>query len=353
MNRTKMIEPAGGMDGMERQAPPVESPSIAGTAASKNGAVTDGRMDDQAHPYLRLFSEAMTTGTENRKDLLVERLAGLVNDRDKSSEKTSGTSIQIRDAVKVAAPNDKIPLVDLQELPRASVEERPATLRTTVLQGADGSRERIDAVLIGNGAGFGTGQGEENRNMSMQDEANDWTGSTESEGMKSFYRSAVNGSGTEGTQATSENLRSMDLLSQIQEARSILMRDFGRVRIALNPPSLGNLDLEIMVRRNRVEVVIRVDNLLVQQTLQANADELKTSLQGQGLHIEGLSILNSGTADRQDYAFSNNGSLQRDDQDWRNAGRNDGEEEEAPLSPFMERSPGRYDSSSGTISLFV
>jgi hypothetical protein len=46
----------------------------------------------------------------------------------------------------------------------------------------------------------------------------------------------------------------------------------GRVRIALNPPSLGTLDMDVMVRGTKVHVVLQTDNNEVKQMLQSHVE---------------------------------------------------------------------------------
>ena len=98
---------------------------------------------------------------------------------------------------------------------------------------------------------------------------------------------------------------------------------------------------------------MHVDNVLVQQVLQANADELKTNLQRQGLSFDGLSVLSGGTADRQDYAYANSGALWREG---KGQGQTQPEEEgnqRRSIEVLTERPQQPYGSATGTISLFI
>ena len=59
------------------------------------------------------------------------------------------------------------------------------------------------------------------------------------------------------------------VIDQILEARQGVGNEFGRIRILLNPPNLGTVDLEIVVRGEKVEVVMTAENAAVQRALQS------------------------------------------------------------------------------------
>ena len=81
------------------------------------------------------------------------------------------------------------------------------------------------------------------------------------------------------------------VIDQILEARQGSGNDFGRIRILLNPPNLGSVDLDIVVRRERVDVVMMAENATVQQALQSRGDDIRIALQRQDLKIEGFQVL--------------------------------------------------------------
>ncbi|NTW77571.1 MAG: flagellar hook-length control protein FliK, partial [Syntrophaceae bacterium] len=70
------------------------------------------------------------------------------------------------------------------------------------------------------------------------------------------------------------------------EIKETANNDGGRVKITLNPPSLGKLEMDVTVRNGKVEVVLVADNKDVQQTLNANIEKLKENLFNQGLTID-------------------------------------------------------------------
>lgn len=71
----------------------------------------------------------------------------------------------------------------------------------------------------------------------------------------------------------------------------------GRVRIALNPPSLGTLDMDVLVRDNKVHVILQAENVDVKQVLQSNMDNLRTALRSQGLTVDSIQVLTQEKGD--------------------------------------------------------
>ncbi len=65
----------------------------------------------------------------------------------------------------------------------------------------------------------------------------------------------------------------------------------GRVKISLHPEHMGKLDMEVLLRDNKVQIVLTADNREVQQTLQAHQEQLKEALQQQGTQVDGFSVL--------------------------------------------------------------
>ncbi len=71
---------------------------------------------------------------------------------------------------------------------------------------------------------------------------------------------------------------------------SSIAKDAGRIRIELTPPSLGTLNMDLVVTQDRVRMVILADNSDTRNLLQSNMDQLKTTLQQQGLKIDGIDV---------------------------------------------------------------
>lgn len=77
----------------------------------------------------------------------------------------------------------------------------------------------------------------------------------------------------------------------ISEAGKVLENGSGKVQMTLQPPSLGTINMEVVVQNNRVDLVLTANHADVQQLLQANADQLKNALNNQGFQIDQMSVL--------------------------------------------------------------
>ncbi|MHB8090645.1 MAG: flagellar hook-length control protein FliK, partial [Syntrophales bacterium] len=75
------------------------------------------------------------------------------------------------------------------------------------------------------------------------------------------------------------------VMSQLPEGA---LRGSSRVRINLYPESLGSVDMDIVVRENRVHVFIIAERADVVQALQGQQEQLKNALQSQGLQVNSL-----------------------------------------------------------------
>ncbi len=67
-----------------------------------------------------------------------------------------------------------------------------------------------------------------------------------------------------------------------------------RVKIALNPPNMGTMDMEVIVRDKMVRVVFRVEGTEVSRFLNANVEQLRNSLAGQGLTVDSILVSGQG-----------------------------------------------------------
>jgi len=106
------------------------------------------------------------------------------------------------------------------------------------------------------------------------------------------------------------------LMDQIVEGGAqIIQKGGGRVKMTLNPPNLGFLDMDIQVRNNKVEIVFFADTPEIQQSLQANADLLKVALNQQGLKIDAYNVF------LQENSTSNSGFHSGEGALWRNSRR--------------------------------
>jgi flagellar hook-length control protein FliK len=151
------------------------------------------------------------------------------------------------------------------------------------------------------------------------------------------------------------NVSPTDIVSQVaKEIKESVTNEGGRIKITLNPPSLGSVEMDVSVRNNRVQVVLVADNKDVQQTLNNHIDQLKGSLQTQGLTIDRCDVLMQDKHDEFYRSFGNQ-LFQQGRSGQENNERNqekDGEKIFAETS-IRIRQPGISRINSDTISLFA
>lgn len=94
----------------------------------------------------------------------------------------------------------------------------------------------------------------------------------------------------------------------------------GRVRIMLNPPRLGALDVDVLVRDNKVHIILQAENNDVRHVLQSNVDSLKSSLRSHGLIADNVNVLVQEKPDGANYGSGQNETLFRES---RNRERNE------------------------------
>lgn len=157
-----------------------------------------------------------------------------------------------------------------------------------------------------------------------------------------------------GRAAYMSNLKPQELIEQIVQNRQVFERGQGRVRITLNPPSLGTLDMDVRVRNNKVEVMMMAENRDVKQILQTNLDELKTALRDQGLSVERFNIQwQNQNAGQGSFGFANDGSLWRDGRNGSRQGRQTGEGNNLTAEEYPLRAVSTAGGGTGLISVFI
>ncbi len=141
------------------------------------------------------------------------------------------------------------------------------------------------------------------------------------------------------------------VLSQLPEDA---LKGSNRVRLSLYPESLGKVDMDIVVRENRVQVFIMAERADVVQALHGQQEQLKNALQAQGLQVNNLDFqLRENPAPMDD--GSRGGDL------WRQGNQGQGEKEgENDKTPVMTGSWGvltanmlQIQTQTSSISLFV
>ena len=142
--------------------------------------------------------------------------------------------------------------------------------------------------------------------------------------------------------------------SIVEEGTQIISKGGGRVKMTVNPPMLGSLDMDIRVRNNKVEVVFIADTPEIQKSLQANTDILKAALNQQGLKVEGYNVLLQGSTDSNPGSFSGQSALWRDQRNHYGKGQGGSDEQESPESIVtMDPIKRTGSSDSHKISLFI
>ncbi|MCW7073450.1 MAG: flagellar hook-length control protein FliK, partial [Methanophagales archaeon] len=109
------------------------------------------------------------------------------------------------------------------------------------------------------------------------------------------------------------------LIKQIVEGvGKKLSNGIGRVKIALHPPHLGALHMDVVLNNDKVQVILQVENDKVRHILQLNVEQLKNSLNSNGLIVDNVNVLLQERSDNNNYGFEQNGYLFKE-------GRNQGE----------------------------
>ncbi len=132
----------------------------------------------------------------------------------------------------------------------------------------------------------------------------------------------------------------------------------GRVRIALNPPTLGTLDMDVMVRGNKVHVILQAESSDVKQILQSHMDNLKVSLRNQGLVADTIQVFAQEKSDGSGYYESsrdtawfgegNNDNRSRNERGW-----GGGDTDFSGSTSSMPEEEPRHVASEGRLSVFA
>lgn len=151
------------------------------------------------------------------------------------------------------------------------------------------------------------------------------------------------------------NVKPGDVVNQITTAvQTNPAKGYSRAKIALNPPHLGTVDVDVIVRDNRVHVILKAEHHEVRQILQSHADALKTGLNVQGLVAETVDVFLYDRMSSNSFQFGHNGRLFDQRQDTgRDSGKNgdDDPQSEEIISP--EQAALTLSAGDGRISLFA
>ena len=113
------------------------------------------------------------------------------------------------------------------------------------------------------------------------------------------------------TTASAQPVKAQDIISQIAEMRNAQPDPTGRVRIVLDPPNLGSVQMDVVVRGDRVSAVMTAENSQVQQILRSHADEMKQALVDSGFRIDRIEIRQSQEKGAEQWQNNNHASDQQ------------------------------------------
>ena len=153
---------------------------------------------------------------------------------------------------------------------------------------------------------------------------------------------------------SSYEIKPRALINQIADGAKMS----GRVRIALNPPSLGTLEMDVLVRDNKVHVILQVENNDVRQILQSNLESLKSSLRNQGLVADTINVSvqekSDGANHGADYRSGQSETLFKESKN-REGNEEDqrGGQDSLNHDPISLEKENQYVQSDGCISLFA
>lgn len=138
--------------------------------------------------------------------------------------------------------------------------------------------------------------------------------------------------GMKGQMSGHDPIRPSLLINQITDgAGNIFKKGSGRVKIQLNPPRLGTVNIDVSVHNDKVKMVLMTDTHEVRHVLQHNVEQLRNSLQGHGLHVDSFDVLVQERSDRGGPGFRHGATLSGEDRDKRDSGMEERMEEDAQL----------------------
>lgn len=161
-------------------------------------------------------------------------------------------------------------------------------------------------------------------------------------------------SGQAGLEKTSDVLPDKIIAQVTNEVKEAAANDGGRVKITLNPPSLGKVEMDVTVRNGKVEVIMVADNKDVQQTLNTHIDKLKGGLQNQGLTIDRCDVFMQDKREEYQQSFNQQAFYQDRGSGREGNGRRENSEKEVKVGAIISEKPGSVlRVSTDNISLFA
>ncbi len=131
-------------------------------------------------------------------------------------------------------------------------------------------------------------------------------------------------------------------------------RKAGRIRIVLTPPRMGTLDMDVVVRDNKVQVILKAENNDVWHALKSNTTSLETALRNQGLMVDTIQVSVQEKFGDNNFGFGQNGTAFKEGSNQKNnSGPHQGEPD--AIEYGLTGSPGEITESrmDGQVSLFI
>ncbi|MGE3164253.1 MAG: flagellar hook-length control protein FliK [Planctomycetota bacterium] len=101
----------------------------------------------------------------------------------------------------------------------------------------------------------------------------------------------VDGGRVAGQVVSADMERDFELSQKLYRiVRRTVREGGGEVRLRLDPPELGRVDLDVKLRGGRVDIAFRVDDELVRSVILRDIDELHRTLAGYGLEADGCTV---------------------------------------------------------------
>ena len=293
---------------------PVATPATAGQADHKTDTAQTGVGADRRSAAND--SQEVKTVSINRMDapaaaekaghkmeaVFMNRVADMLRQKD-DSQATENTLNQVRRTVitlqdygrQTMSPKEMAAATEMQ-LPvpaPAGTSDSEVSISPATPDRVESLELLHDAVTMKDAAATVTDSAngnDRNRNMIPNNQAKSMGHETLLFRMDASGSQASSETGTTSSDG-SAGINTQAIIDQIIDAKQAMGNDFGRIRIVLDPPNLGTVDLSIVVRKDRVGVVMTADNESVQQVLQSHMNDIRAAFQRQDLRIETFQVL--------------------------------------------------------------
>ncbi|MCX7817090.1 MAG: flagellar hook-length control protein FliK [Syntrophales bacterium] len=110
------------------------------------------------------------------------------------------------------------------------------------------------------------------------------------------------------------------VMDQVVEGVFTASREGGRMRISLQPETLGKVEMDLYVSEDRVKLLVVVENEIVKHLIKSGMEDLRSSLQQQGLQIASVDVILHPFSDQQDGSSFNGFGNWSESSAWRREG---------------------------------